>query len=99
MAMCTSKQYVENNRSCASQFPPASPASNELDVHNPEVIVFLIGAYAKYNWPYVWVRDCNLVGYAWWWLYVRTASIRDSSPMLWASLHSEDWITHQVVCL
>lgn len=35
--------------------PPASPASHELDIHNPEVTVFLIGAYAKYNWPYVWV--------------------------------------------
>lgn len=35
--------------------PPASPASHELDIHNPDVTVFLIGAYAKYNWPYVWV--------------------------------------------
>lgn len=35
--------------------PPASPATRELDVYNPEVTVFLIGAYAKYNWPYVWV--------------------------------------------
>ena len=24
-------------------------------MQNPEVTVFLIGAYAKYNWPYVWV--------------------------------------------
>ena len=23
---------------------------------NPEVTVFLVGAYAKYGWPYVWVR-------------------------------------------
>jgi len=45
------------DRGYASQFPPASPASNELDVHNPEVTVFLIGAYAKYNWPYVWLRS------------------------------------------
>lgn len=40
-----------------SSLPPASPASNELDVHNPEVTVFLVGAYAKYNWPYVWMRS------------------------------------------
>ncbi|GIL86760.1 hypothetical protein Vretimale_15653 [Volvox reticuliferus] len=39
--------------------PPASPASHELDIHNPEVIVFLIGAYAKYNWPYVWLRSVS----------------------------------------
>lgn len=38
-------------------FPPASPANHELDVHNPDVTVFLIGAYAKYNWPYVWLRS------------------------------------------
>jgi len=37
--------------------PPASPAAHDLDVHNPEVMVFLIGAYAKYNWPYVWLRS------------------------------------------
>ncbi|KAI8477151.1 MAG: hypothetical protein J3K34DRAFT_453096 [Monoraphidium minutum] len=37
--------------------PPASPASHEHDVSNPEVTVFLIGAYAKYNWPYVWLRS------------------------------------------
>ncbi|GFR40713.1 hypothetical protein Agub_g1320 [Astrephomene gubernaculifera] len=36
---------------------PASPASHELDIHNPDVTVFLIGAYAKYNWPYVWLRS------------------------------------------
>ena len=42
---------------CRNAFPPASPAAHELDVHNPEVIVFLIGAYAKYNWPYVWLRS------------------------------------------
>lgn len=37
--------------------PPASPASHEQDVHNPEVTVFLVGAYAKYDWPYVWLRS------------------------------------------
>jgi len=41
----------------SNAFPPASPATHELDVHNPEVTVFLIGAYAKYNWPYVWLRS------------------------------------------
>ncbi len=39
-----------------NQLPPASPASHDADVSNAEVTVFLIGAYAKYNWPYVWVR-------------------------------------------
>lgn len=39
--------------------PPASPASHESDVNNPEVTVFLVGAYAKYNWPYVWLRSFN----------------------------------------
>ncbi len=39
-----------------NQLPPASPAAHELDVQNSDVTVFLIGAYAKYNWPYVWVR-------------------------------------------
>lgn len=42
-----------------SSLPPASPAAHELDVHNPEVTVFLIGAYAKYSWPYVWLRSIN----------------------------------------
>lgn len=41
----------------ANAYPPASPATQELDVQNPEVTVFLIGAYAKYNWPYVWLRS------------------------------------------
>lgn len=45
------------NSSNGNAFPPASPANNELDVHNPEVTVFLIGAYAKYNFPYVWLRS------------------------------------------
>ncbi|KAG1659089.1 hypothetical protein FOA52_013735 [Chlamydomonas sp. UWO 241] len=40
-----------------NELPPASPAAHDLDVHNPEVTVFLIGAYAKYNWPYVWLRS------------------------------------------
>eukprot|EP00955_Chlamydomonas_euryale_P025724 271849-Chlamydomonas_euryale.AAC.1 len=44
-------------RSNNNDLPPASPAAHELDVHNPEVTVFLIGAYAKYNWPYVWLRS------------------------------------------
>jgi hypothetical protein len=39
--------------------PPASPAAHELDVHNPDVTVFLIGAYAKYSWPYCWLRSIN----------------------------------------
>ena len=29
-------------------------------MHNPEVTVFLIGAYAKYNWPYVWVSGAMM---------------------------------------
>lgn len=45
--------------SSANQLPPASPAAHELDVHNSEVTVFLIGAYAKYNWPYVWLRSIS----------------------------------------
>jgi len=45
---------IEGNN---NDLPPASPAAHELDVHNPEVTVFLIGAYAKYNWPYVWLRS------------------------------------------
>ena len=36
-----------------NSLPPASPAANELDVHNPEVTVFLIGAYAKYSCRYL----------------------------------------------
>mmetsp|Transcript_34133 Transcript_34133/g.61545 ORF Transcript_34133/g.61545 Transcript_34133/m.61545 type:complete len:218 (+) Transcript_34133:104-757(+) len=45
--------------SSGNQFPPASPAGHELDVHNPDVTVFLIGAYAKYSWPYVWLRSVS----------------------------------------
>jgi hypothetical protein len=41
--------------------PPASPAAQESDVTNPEVTVFLVGAYAKYGWPYVWVRGLLLL--------------------------------------
>lgn len=43
----------------AQGLPPASPATHEQDVNNPEVTVFLIGAYAKYNWPYVWMRSMH----------------------------------------
>jgi hypothetical protein len=43
------------SRNNNNALPPASPAAHELDVQNPDVTVFLIGAYAKYNWPYVWV--------------------------------------------
>jgi hypothetical protein len=38
--------------------PPASPAvvgSSHQD--SPEHTLFLVGAYARYNWPYVWVRS------------------------------------------
>lgn len=51
----TSFRAIQGNNTNA--FPPASPAAHELDVQNPEVTVFLIGAYAKYNWPYVWLRS------------------------------------------
>lgn len=48
-------QHLRPRRTITNALPPASPAAHELDVQNPEVTVFLIGAYAKYNWPYVWV--------------------------------------------
>ncbi|KAG2442454.1 hypothetical protein HXX76_002540 [Chlamydomonas incerta] len=47
------------NAGNGNALPPASPASHELDIHNPDVTVFLIGAYAKYNWPYVWLRSVS----------------------------------------
>jgi len=37
--------------------PPASPATREMDRVDPTETVFLIGAYARYNWPYVWLRS------------------------------------------
>ena len=43
-------------RGAANALPPASPAPNDDDDGgSAEVTVFLVGAYAKYNWPYVWV--------------------------------------------
>ena len=36
---------------------PASPASREGRDENPTETVFLVGAYAKYDWPYVWLRS------------------------------------------
>ncbi|GBF98682.1 hypothetical protein Rsub_11396 [Raphidocelis subcapitata] len=41
----------------ANTLPPASPALNDNEGGSAEVTVFLIGAYAKYNWPYVWLRS------------------------------------------
>eukprot|EP00879_Flechtneria_rotunda_P030288 GHRR01032905.1.p1 GENE.GHRR01032905.1~~GHRR01032905.1.p1 ORF type:complete len:204 (+),score=51.87 GHRR01032905.1:381-992(+) len=50
--------WLDLSRNIGGQsLPPASPASHEQDVNNPEVTVFLIGAYAKYSWPYVWLRS------------------------------------------
>lgn len=43
-------------RANSNQLPPASPAAQEQE--HSGATVFLIGAYAKYNWPYVWVRGC-----------------------------------------
>ncbi|GAQ79892.1 hypothetical protein KFL_000400360 [Klebsormidium nitens] len=41
-------------------FPPASPAIAEaVKPVAPEETVFLVGAYARYNWPYVWLRSQN----------------------------------------
>eukprot|EP00242_Pyramimonas_sp_CCMP2087_P007757 CAMPEP_0198218126 /NCGR_PEP_ID=MMETSP1445-20131203/67554_1 /TAXON_ID=36898 /ORGANISM="Pyramimonas sp., Strain CCMP2087" /LENGTH=216 /DNA_ID=CAMNT_0043895035 /DNA_START=259 /DNA_END=909 /DNA_ORIENTATION=+ len=37
--------------------PPASPATREMQQIDPKETVFLIGAYARYNWPYVWLRS------------------------------------------
>lgn len=39
---------------------PASPASREAVNESPTETVFLVGAYAKYNWPYVWLRSNHL---------------------------------------
>lgn len=52
-----SSMYRPQNTGAQNAYPPASPATHEIDVNNPEVTVFLIGAYAKYNWPYVWLRS------------------------------------------
>mmetsp|Transcript_4962 Transcript_4962/g.8639 ORF Transcript_4962/g.8639 Transcript_4962/m.8639 type:complete len:228 (+) Transcript_4962:32-715(+) len=41
----------------SNPLPPASPA--QVDGRNPDTTVFLIGAYAKYNWPYVWLRSIS----------------------------------------
>lgn len=76
-------------RTGGNAFPPASPATHELDVHNPEVTVFLIGAYAKYNWPYVWVGAppctlCDSNGCMTWVLshqiYIPAAEVLDQEP-------------------
>ena len=38
--------------------PPASPASNEMSSEdNPDDVVFLVGGYARYKCPYVWLRS------------------------------------------
>uniref|UniRef100_A0A7S0RIM6 DUF7886 domain-containing protein n=1 Tax=Chlamydomonas leiostraca TaxID=1034604 RepID=A0A7S0RIM6_9CHLO len=67
-----------------NQFPPASPATHELDVNNPEVTVFLIGAYAKYNWPYVWLRSL-----------MRSSAVEDiDSPLDLPS--TKNWKTHSL---
>jgi hypothetical protein len=39
--------------------PPASPFINELVQANENEIRFLIGAYARYNSPYVWMRSSS----------------------------------------
>jgi len=41
----------------SSTLPPASPATREMGNDVPGETMFLIGAYAKYNWPYVWLRS------------------------------------------
>eukprot|EP00899_Mesostigma_viride_P004104 jgi/Mesvir1/13695/Mv02128-RA.1 len=38
--------------------PPASPATSDVGEDTGSDIVFLIGAYARYKWPYVWLRTC-----------------------------------------
>ena len=39
----------------SNTLPPASPATREMGSDIPGETMFLVGAYARYNWPYVWV--------------------------------------------
>lgn len=41
----------------ANTLPPASPATREMGSDIPGETMFLVGAYARYNWPYVWLRS------------------------------------------
>ncbi|CAB4012702.1 Hypothetical predicted protein, partial [Paramuricea clavata] len=34
--------------------PPASPSEKDVDVQDNKSTLFLIAAYARYNYPYVW---------------------------------------------
>ena len=37
--------------------PPASPSEKDTDVQDNKSTLFLIAAYARYNYPYVWIRS------------------------------------------
>ncbi|XP_028404992.1 uncharacterized protein LOC114527502 isoform X2 [Dendronephthya gigantea] len=37
--------------------PPASPSEKDVDVQDNKSTLFLIAAYARYNYPYVWIRS------------------------------------------
>mmetsp|Transcript_23956 Transcript_23956/g.66542 ORF Transcript_23956/g.66542 Transcript_23956/m.66542 type:complete len:244 (-) Transcript_23956:186-917(-) len=41
----------------ANTLPPASPATREMGSDIPGETMFLVGAYARYDWPYVWLRS------------------------------------------
>eukprot|EP00951_Prasinocladus_malaysianus_P032225 scaffold312717_cov50-Prasinocladus_malaysianus.AAC.1 len=42
----------------SNTLPPASPATRETGSDIPGETMFLVGGYARYNWPYVWVGGC-----------------------------------------
>lgn len=37
--------------------PPASPSERDTDVQDNKSTLFLVAAYARYNYPYVWLRS------------------------------------------
>mmetsp|Transcript_44128 Transcript_44128/g.112628 ORF Transcript_44128/g.112628 Transcript_44128/m.112628 type:complete len:237 (-) Transcript_44128:116-826(-) len=41
----------------ANTLPPASPATREMGIDIPGETMFLVGAYARYSCPYVWLRS------------------------------------------
>ncbi|XP_024537390.1 uncharacterized protein LOC9649526 [Selaginella moellendorffii] len=62
-SISSGRNFCLENRSSKSALPPASPSSSETKKVKSNETLFLLGAYGRYAWPYIWLRSdtegCN----------------------------------------
>ena len=93
----------------SSALPPASPCNREREsprwgdlkaTETAQKVVFLIGGYAHYNCPYVWVREGHsLLGPAFEHADAMDVPVRLSSTQAWRNRSVSVWeIVGELVC-